>query len=397
MADVKLTRNQKQTSASKNNQQAAYTPKGFTDMMKAQRQKAREKSQLKKPTGRWYNGNSLLGNDWAMFYFLIGAGDTGKSYWTMKHILTAKYRSPQKYKLFWTRLTETACERLLSNNAAHLVDPDLYRKFGYELKRKGNTVFYGHTETRITKSGKEEHKFKIEGELCQVHPLSTFFNNKGEALFDNQYDGEYYVILDEMNREAGEANRFSIVDAFANQLENFVRDSKCRIRVICIGNNMEELSDVLSAFNFIPKAYGRYKLKRRKAIIDVIEPSEEYFEDRKQSAGYLLNPNAKRFTTVNVVDTSLTADQHAIRTRKPTYVLQFSKQQSKWYTLNEGNLISAYNGETKPRIGMAKYLDVPFNLDFTNSIIDRYNARQFTFDNYATYIRFTKDLSLLKR
>ena len=50
MADVKLT------------------TKGFTDMMKAQRQKAREKSQLKKPNGRWYNGNSLLGNDWARFY-----------------------------------------------------------------------------------------------------------------------------------------------------------------------------------------------------------------------------------------------------------------------------------------------------------------------------------------
>ena len=366
-----------------------YTVEGYL--------KARKAARLNKRPSRWYNGNSLLGNDWARFYFLIGAGDTGKSYWAMKHVLSAKYKHPDSIKLYWTRLTQAACDKLLADNARHLVDPDLYRKFGKELKRKGNTVYYGHTEVHKTKSGKEQKKFVIEHELCQVQPLSTFFNNKGEALFDNQFKGEYYIILDEMNREQGEANRFNIVEAFTNQLENFCRDFKGRIRVIGIGNNMDEVSDILAAFNFIPKEYGRFKLKRRKCVIDVIKPSEEYFSDRKESIGYLLNPNAKRYTTVNTVDTSLVADKHAVRSRRPKLVISFSKVENKWYTINEDNLITPYNNEKKPRYGMTKYLNAVYDDNIVQLVLELYNNRQFTFDNYATYINFTKDLSLLKR
>ena len=42
-----------------------YTVEGYL--------KARKAARLNKRPSRWYNGNSLLGNDWARFYFLIGA------------------------------------------------------------------------------------------------------------------------------------------------------------------------------------------------------------------------------------------------------------------------------------------------------------------------------------
>lgn len=45
---------------------------------------------------------------------------------------------------------------------------------------------------------------------------STFYNDKGRGYFDNEYDGEYIVILDEMNREQSEKNTFDITYAFVN-------------------------------------------------------------------------------------------------------------------------------------------------------------------------------------
>jgi hypothetical protein len=53
---------------------------------------------------------------------------------------------------------------------------------------------------------------------------------------------------------------------FANQLENLVRSTKNRIRVVCIGNTLEEASDLLSCLNFIPEEYGRYYLKKKRTV-----------------------------------------------------------------------------------------------------------------------------------
>jgi hypothetical protein len=359
---------------------------------------AKKTKKAKGDEGRWYNGNSLLGHDWAMFYMILGAGATGKSYWVMKHVAQAKFKNPKKHKVFWCRLTETQCAKMLEDNAAKMLDPDLYRKFGKELKRKGNVVKYGYTESKETKTGKIQKRFVTEGEFAQVQPLSTFFNNKGEALFDNEFTGEYWIILDEMNREAGEANRFDVVEAFANQLENFTRQAKCKIRVICIGNNMEEVSDILAAFNFIPRGYGRFKLKRRKCIIDVIEPTAAYEEDRAQSAGYILAPNAKRFAKTNgEIDNKLVATPHEVRAGKPQVILCFTKTPQKWFVLNDNNIISKWNKETKPQMAMARYIGMPYQPDYVLNIENRYNMQNFRYDNYSTYILFTKAMALNKK
>lgn len=346
----------------------------------------------------FYNGNSLLGNDWALFYMLIASGGIGKSYWVMNHVLNAKYANPDKVRVYWTRLTDTACGRLLARNADKLIDADLYRKYGKDLKTSGSVVYYGqYVERTAPKSGKIIKEYKKEGELLQVHPLSTFFNNKGEALFDNGFEGDYYIVLDEMNREAGEANRFDIVEAFTNQLENFTRTYKGRIRVIMIGNNMSEVSDILAAFNFIPKKFGRFKLKRRKAIIDVIKPTDKFLKMREGSAGNLLNPNAGRYRDIFEPDERFVVDRHLIRTKKPSAILCFSKQKDKWFCLNEGQLISRYKGEKKPEYGMIQYLGKKYNKEFNLAIEDAFNAEALKYDSHATYIQFTRCMALRKK
>ena len=82
---------------------------------------------------------------------------------------------------------------------------------------KGNIVYTYEEETYISpKSGKEITKKINKQEFCRVMACSTFYNDKGRGYFDNEYDGEYIVILDEMNREQSERNTFDITYAFVN-------------------------------------------------------------------------------------------------------------------------------------------------------------------------------------
>lgn len=356
------------------------------------RQNRKRGKTMKSMVSRYYNFSSILGNNWARFFILVGAGDIGKSYAVMNHILRAKFRNPLKHKLFWTRLTDTAAQKLLSRNADHLVDPDLYRKFKKTYKTKGNTVFYGESVTDT----KGKTSYVNQGELLQIHSLSTFFNNKGEALFDNEFNGEYWIVLDEMNREAGEANRFSIVEAFANQLENFCRDTKAKVRVIMIGNNISELSDVMASFSFIPRDFGRFKLKRKKCVIDVIKPNAAYTQDRKESVGYLLDPNAKRFTEKLDIDESFVAEKKILRLSKPVFHVAFSKNKKDWFTFRTENIFSKYDGSEKPIYGLVQYLGFPYSKELVRETVEAVNGLTLKYENYAIYIHFLQKISKIK-
>ena len=202
----------------------------------------------------FYLLRSILGYQWAMFYFLLGGREAGKSY-----SVTDFYVRQWKKKgrpFYWLRLTEASQRKLLNNNAEKLIDPDLRRKYNLDLITRGDAVY----EVRRDDEGKIiERKM-----MARVLALSTFYNDKGSGLFDKDFltnpDMYYNICLDEMNREKNEKNTFDIVYAFVNQLENLIRSTKQRVRIICIGNTLEEASDILCAFNFLPEEFGRYKL-----------------------------------------------------------------------------------------------------------------------------------------
>ena len=62
------------------------------------------------PDREFYNIRSILGNDWAMFYFLLGAREAGKSYAVTDFFCNqfVKYGRP----FYWLRLSDlSACNR----------------------------------------------------------------------------------------------------------------------------------------------------------------------------------------------------------------------------------------------------------------------------------------------
>lgn len=319
----------------------------------------------------YYSCRSLFGNTWAFFYILLGAREAGKSYDVMRRFLVDWKKKGKPFT--WLRLTEASQRKMLTNKAEKLIDPDLQRKFDLELTVKGCQV-YDH--------GKP---------MCKVLALSTFYNDKGVALFDNEYALGYNICLDEMNRELNERKTFDITYAFVNQMENLVRSTKENMRIVLIGNTLEEASDILCCFNFVPEEYGRYYLRKKRAVIDYIPPSEKYLARRKGTIADLLTPESSTFTNKIDVDKTLL---NKGRLKRPQYVIAFDKQTK--FTVWDNNTITTYNGEQVRQVPMRPYLDMVFNAEARDLIIALFDSRSFLFRNLITQKKFKKELELLK-
>ena len=336
----------------------------------------------------WYSLRSILGYSWAIFLMLLGGREVGKSY-AVTDFFCRQWR---KYKrpFYWLRLTDTSQVKLLKNNAEKLIDPDLRRKYNLDLFVRGDGVYE-------VLERDENRKIKKKVLMCRVLALSTFYNDKGSGLFDKDFLDDpnmyYNICLDEMNREQNEKKSFDILYAFTNQLENLVRSTKTRVRVICIGNTLEEASDILCAFNFVPEEFGRYKLKHKRCVIDYIEPTEAYKNRRAGTIADILMPTASTFTNEIKTDDSLVFKGRLI---KPTAVIKFARGKDCWFTIWDGKCISQYKGEQSMTIAMRPYIDELFNPELRDNIFKLFDTRSLIYKNLITFKLFQKNLELLR-
>lgn len=355
--------------------------------IEAQREyKARKQSE-------WYNLRPILGHaNWAIFYLLLGGREIGKSY-SVTNFFVDQWKN-KGIPFTWLRLTEAATRKLLMNNAEKLIDPDLRRKYNLDLVTSGNNVY------EVTKRSEpdEEGKTKILEKklMARVYAISTFYNDKG-SIFDKDFLNDpnmrYNIAIDEFQRESGEKNTFDITYSLVNQLENLVRSTKDRIKIFFLGNTLEESSDILCAFNFIPETWGIFKLKKKRAVIHNIAPTEAYIKRRTGTIADILMPTASTFTNKIDTDTTLVTKQ---RLKEPSYVIKFRRNKDSWFTVWDSNIIRKYNGEKKPVIAMRPYLDEVFNVDTQKQVMTLFDTRSFMFSNLITFKQFQKELGLLK-
>ena len=220
-------------------------------------------------------------------------------------------------------MTENAARKLLQNNAEKLIDPDLRRKYDLDLITNGNNVYEVTRRSKPDKNGKT--KILEKKLMARVYALSTFYNDKG-SIYDKDFLKDpnmwYNVACDEFEREKGEKNTFDILYSLVNQLENLLRSSKERVRIFFLGNNLEEASDILCAFNFIPEEFGIFKLKSKRCVIQNVALTEEYKDRRKGTIADILMPTSSTFTNKIDTDTTLINKSPLIA---PNYVIKFTK------------------------------------------------------------------------
>lgn len=328
----------------------------------------------------------------------MGSREVGKSY-AVTNFLVDQFVN-RGIPFVWLRLTERQSQKLLQNNAEKLVDPDIRRKYKLDLTTNGTNVYHVTKRTAPDKNGKT--KILEKKLMARVLNLSTFYTDKG-SIFDKDFlknelgdwNGMWYnIACDEFEREKNEKNTFDILYALTNQLENLVRSTKEHIRVFFMGNTLEEASDVLCAFNFIPETFGLYKLKSKRAVIHYIPPSDLYLQRRKGSIADILMPTASTFTNKIEMDKSLITKQRLIA---PQYVVKFSKDKGAWFTVWNNNIVAPYNGEKgKPVIPMRPYLDEVYSVEGVKAIMQTFDTRSYQFRNLITFKKFQSEMALLK-
>ena len=94
------------------------------------------------------------------------------------------------------------------------------------------------------------------------------------------------------------------------------------MKIFFLGNTLEDASDILCAFNFIPEEFGTFKLKKKRCVIQNIEPSEAYKTRRKGTIADILMPTASTFTNKIETDTTLIVKKRLI---EPNYIIKFTK------------------------------------------------------------------------
>ena len=175
-------------------------------------------------------------------------------------------------------------------------------------------------------------------------------------------------------------------------MENLVRSTKEKLRIFLIGNTLEEASDILTMFDFIPEQYGRYKIRKKKCIIDYLPPSEKYKQRRKGTVADLLTPEASNFTNEIAFDRSLIWKG---RLEKPTAIIHFSKTEK--YTVWDGKIIAQYNGERcVTNIAMRPYIDLIFTTQLRDQVIEMFDNRALLYRNLITNKKFQKAIQLIK-
>lgn len=347
----------------------------------------------KKKASEWYNLRPILGHaNWAVFFLLLGGREAGKSY-SVTNFFVDQYKN-KGIPFTWLRLTEAASRKLLQNNAEKLIDPDIRRKYDLDLITSGNNVY---EVTKRTEPDENGHTKVLEKKLmARVYAISTFYNDKG-SIFDKDFLNDpnmrYNIAIDEFQREEGEKNNFDITYSLVNQLENLVRSTKERTKIFFLGNTLEESSDILCAFNFIPESWGIFKIKSKRAVIHNIAPTEAYLNRRKGTIADILMPKASTFTNKIDTDNALITKQ---RLTEPQYIIKFRKDPSSWFTVWNNNIIKKYTGEKKHALAMRPYLDEAFNTDIQKNIIALFDSRSFLYTNLITFKQFQKQISLLK-
>ena len=377
---------------------------------------------------QWYNLRPILGcANWAVYYILLGARETSKSY-SVEDFFVSQFIN-EGIPFYWLRLTDAQAKKLLQNNAAKLIDADIKRRYNLDLVTNGSEVYNVTKRSEPDKNGKT--KILEKKLMCHVFSLSTSYNQKG-SLFDKDFLNDpkmrFNICLDEFERLPEERNTFDIVSAFKTQIENIVRSEKDRVKCFLIANKVETCGDLLTAFNFIPEEFGMYKLVKNKkkllecltklkkargheqeiikinkeyenvdfgqrAVIHYLPNSEAYTARRHGTLASILDPNDSNFTNKIETDRSLLSNDKLL---KPRYVIAFTKNKDDWFTVWNNNIIARYNKEKIKIIPMRRYLDQMYNEDLVNQVIVQYDTRNFLFHNLLTHKLFEKNIQTIK-
>ena len=385
----------------------------------------------------WYNLRPLLGNaNWAMYYILLGSREVGKSYAIMDFFIHDYFENHNPF--YWIRLSRDAIDKLKKNNAAGFIDGPLLRKYPQIDLHVVGDVIYNVLE-RSEPNAKGKTKILKEEPFCFLAAVQEGSKNKGGAQagtydsdFLNDPKHHYNICVDEFQKDfKQEKNTFDIVAGFRDTIENIVRSEKERIRIFLVANLLENVSDLLAAFNFLPETWGTYHLVKNKkmllrylselqeahinhksrqpihdkyakynfgmrAVIEYIPNTDKYNNRRKGTAAAIIAGDDSNFT--NSQDKP-NVPLYKGKLIKPTALIKFAPDKSTWFVIWDNKTIARYNNnKIKNIITMRPLADpsVPYLEERAMAVLEQFDYRVFQYRDLVSYKLFVNQLSKFK-
>lgn len=350
--------------------------------------------------GLYFTTCSAFGIPWWTWYWMIGARGRGKSYAALETVLQFMRKYGQEnVKCYYFRISDTSVKAMLADKGRKAVDAKLKRKYNLDLEVHNYSLY---------NNGKP---------FIDFYPLvSAAKKGKGVAEYDPEFLGNQpegvrrfiFLLIDEFMIDETQEKRTigNPVKQFKMYFENIMRDQEQldyrAVMVLGCANNVAECNDFLAEIcGFIPSAPGRYKLKRKHMIIDMIPNSKAYREKRKKSIGADIMGYDDDENYTNIIKRDLeTLMPHGTRLRIPTRIIKFSKEKKDWFTVWDGNIIKKYTNQpfkSSMVTSMKRYLDNQFDPEKVLQVIQMQDARFFKFSDLMSQASFISNLKLIRK
>lgn len=354
----------------------------------------------------YYTLDGLMGNHWATWLWLIGARGRGKSYASVETVTRVyKQFGPENVKIYYFRISDTSVKAMLANKGRKAVDAKIVRKYDLDLTTKANTL-YDHGKPFINfyalvsaaKTGKGVAEY--DPDFLEKRPIDPKTGKPIRRFI--------FIIIDEfmMAEDVEKKSVGNPVDQFKIFVENILRDQEQldypAVRIMGCANSVSECNDFLAQLaGFIPEKPGRYRLKRKHMIVDMIPNTQAYLDKRKKSIGADIMDYEEDANYTNIIKRDLeTLKPKSQRLKKLTGIIKFGKDHKSWFSIWDGNIIKRYNGQTFNQsmvISMKRYLDSFYNEDIVKGVFERFDARAYKYNDLISQATFAAKMKEIKK
>lgn len=339
-----------------------------------------------------YSNRKIMSYDRNKFSYrgIIGARGIGKTYST-QNMLCNLYKQVKGIPedpnnvddmFLWLRLTKPAVNRMKDR----FLDVKLERKYKIVVTFEGERIYFNNRH------------------MGYVLALADMPTIKGKPWPWQRFK---YVVIDEFQRERRERRTFDIVYNLRSILESTCRFTS-RLKegydlpyVLFMGNTVDEATDLLYAFDFLPMVHDIYKLRNKHAIIEYAANSKQYDELQKINPLRVLETNEdftfgdKSFTEkYNIMDPQRTGHRRYmghLHLSDYITVIVWQTQNNRLYISSEDIPTSKYqNTHYTIDKKLANTNSASFHIPFYKILEKNYNSNNIYFDKRITALIYDK-------
>ncbi len=329
-------------------------------------------------------------NTW-IYRFIIGDRGIGKTY-QVGNLLANFYQKVKHIPDDNNNVDDLFCyyrlkPRQLEQMAGKILKPETERKHNIKVRQEKDKIYFND---------------RYMGNILALKDAPL---HKGGNWPWQRYR---YIIIDEFQLERRERRDFDIVYNLRSTLESvfrFTTRTKLGLdfpTIILTGNTVDEVTDLLFIFDFMPEKFGTYKLKKKFAIMQYVPSPKAYRDMQRKNPLSILN-QGDDFTfgerqiksEFNVIPPDKVGHRKFIAFLHVTQYLRFEvwSTQKGYLYVSRGLPTKKFENRHFTLRPAEANKGTTYNIEFHKLIRKNYNSNNIYFDKRISAQTFLKNLA----